>query len=436
MEKTFKKSLQVVMMTSTLIFLVVLLLSSPWISNLYEHVFNRQVTTIILIYLALLILITFITFLASLLWECKVKNNIVITNEKGIFRKKTTYSFYDPDKVTVEKGGSLFKRFSNVENLRIYENGKKIVDIEVKKDEEREIYELFSLKRETEKKHYERDKNFVFNGKSFFSLFEKPTLLFIVLVLYDLFMISLFKIWDYRLPIININFTLFSLLLMFITSTIYGVFYFVHNSNTSLKINEDSIVSKKGRIFFIELETPIKETNSYVIKYGLLSRLLDIYYISLRLSGTRMMALPLHKDNISFSFGELINNQFSKNKKYLFSIILITIIGLGISVALFFYSIVCGIIILLITLYLIYIELYSDLSINNNRIIIRKRYLIPNLYSLDIRDIKRVVIKKVPFNYSRITFYTNTIKVNKTISNNNLDEIKNILGYFKNKEVA
>ena len=150
-----------------------------------------------------------------------------------------------------------------------------------------------------------------------------------------------------------------------------------------------------------------------------------------KLNSARKMVLPLHRDNLSLDYGDSFKNGFGKSKKYLFTIILISIFGLTISTLLFFYSVVCGVIILLLTLYLIYTELYSDLSLNNNRIIIRKRFLMGNVYSLDIRDIKRVKIKKVPFNFSRITFYTTTFKINKTISNKNLDEIKDILGYFK-----
>ena len=431
MEKTFKKTLLRVSETSLLIFIFVLLLSFPWTYNLYEHAFNKQLSSMILLYLGVLVFIGVIVYLISLLWECKVKNNIVIVNEKGLFRNKTTYSFYNPDRVTIEKGGSFAKSFSNLEDFKIYENGKKIVDIEIKKDEEKEIYDLFSIKRNTEKKHYERDKNFVYNGKNFFSLFEKPMILFVFLMTYDLFMIGLFKIWDYRVSFANMNIVLFTGLILFITSFIYGVFYFVHNSNTNLKINEDSIVSKRGRVFFSELEAPLYRQNSYIIKFGLLSKLLDIYYIMFKLDDTRKMVLPLHRGNLSLDYGDSFKNRFGKSKKYLFSIILILVLGIALSTLLFFYSIPCGVIIMTLTLYLVYVELYGDISLNNNRIIIRKRFLMGNVYSLDIRDIKRVIIKKVPFNFSRITFYTTSFKVNKTISNKNLDEIKDILGYFK-----
>ncbi len=431
MEKTFKKSLQVVLETSILIFIFVFIGTIPWTYNLYEHTFNRQLSSMILLYLGVLLFIVVIVFLISLLWECKVKNNLVIVSIKGLFRNKTTYSFYNPDRVTIEKSGSFVKSFSNLENYRIYENGKKIVDIEIKKDEEKEIYDLFSIKRNTEKKHYERDKNFVYNGKNFISLFEKPLLLFILMMIYDLFIIGLFKVWDYKVSFVNMNIVLFTGLILFVTSIIYGIFHFIHNSNTNLKINEDSIVSKKGRIFFSELEAPVYKSNSYIIKFGLLSKMLDIYYIMFKLNSARKMVLPLHRESLSLDYGDSFKNRFGKCKKYLFTIILISIFGLGISTLLFFYSIVCGIIILVLTLYLIYRELYSDFSLNNNRIIIRKRYLMGNVYSLDIRDIRRVKIRKVPFNFSRITFYTTTFKIDKVVSNKNLDEIKDILGYFK-----
>ena len=94
-------------------------------------------------------------------------------------------------------------------------------------------------------------------------------------------------------------------------------------------------------------------------------------------------------------------------------------------------SIPSGIIIILFSSYTVLSLFYSDINISNNRIIIRKLFIRKNLYSMDIRDIKKVKIRKVPFSHNLITFYTNGVTIRKIVDNNMLDNIKSILGYFK-----
>ena len=431
MEKTFKRSFQNVLLISSIIYIIALAFSLLWFSDLYEYVFKRQLSATILAYIGLLLLIILIVYLFSLTWESIVKENVVIEKNSFLFFKRKTYSFYNSNSLMIEKTGSLIMRFSNLENFRIYDSRRLIADIEIKKDEEREIYNLFNISRDIPKKHYEKDKNFVYNGKSFLSLFEKPIVLFVFLTLYDLFIIGLFNVWTYRIERLNMNITIFTILLMFISSLIYGIVYFIHNSNTNLKIDGDTITSMKGRIFFSEFESLKSHTNSYIIKQSFISRLLDIYYISFKLTKTRSVILPLHKESLDKTFNESLIENTNKNRKYYFSIILSILIGLIISVPLMFISIPSGIIIILFSSYTVLSLFYSDINISNNRIIIRKLFIRKNLYSMDIRDIKKVKIRKVPFNHNLITFYTNGVTIRKIVDNNMLDNIKSILGYFK-----
>ena len=141
MEKTFKKSIAYVIELSLIIYSIFIILFIPWIGDLYTYVFNKQVSFIVLILVGVLLLIFALSYIFTRHWECIFKKNVCTTTSNCLFFKRKTYTFYNPKNITIEKSGGIIKRFAGLVKIRLYEDGKKVLNVDTDQDSQKDMKE-------------------------------------------------------------------------------------------------------------------------------------------------------------------------------------------------------------------------------------------------------------------------------------------------------
>ncbi len=416
---------------SIITYLVIVGLSIPWAKNLFEEVFKREVSLMILGYIGLLIVVTILLFLLLPRPTFKIQNNMTIKKRKFLKHHTiTTYSFFKKDEITIRRIDSRIRNFFYESRFVIInKRGKKIFNIVLNKSDALKLNDELNDLADKEKTMYEKDKDFVFSSRNVIETFIAPTQWFLLVfavntVLIDVFYLYSDIIIDGRYPVLSSS-------IIFVLYLIALLTHFVHTSNTTLKINNNIYKLSKGRIQRENITFPASSLKSFTIKYSFFGRHFGIYDINYIKNHKSILRFPLSASNIN-----VIGKGYDKYRKvepdrYYFAFILKLVVFTGLSVWCMFFRLYTGILLEVLSIYYTILSLNSWINYTDDSIIIRTHVFSTKFYILPKKEILMVKMIRLPFKHTYVKFIGQNITKGIILNQDNTNMIKNILGYYK-----
>lgn len=432
MDREYKNKTSKALERTIKYYILIVLFSLLWTNDFYERYLNAQISLLIMSYVGVFIGLFLIVLYFTLRPSYIIKENYIIKNVNGLFRRRKKYIFFSKENLIVERKGSIIKEFLYQTEINIYNNNRKILNLVLNKDIALKISDELTYSYDLEKKHFVKDKDFVFSGKNFLTLFIEPTVGFFILYFINFIVWKIFNIGNIKVFNIRFHYLIFSLLIALILYTFVEIIYFVHNSNTSVRVNDLNIRISKGRLFRYHLSISRKTMSSFEIKYYLFTKYLGVYFLSFKKNIFNRLYAPLHRANINNILGRDIILYKIKNDHYFLSFFASLLLTIGITVGLVFFDIFIAIVFFILGLlfsikYLSYNCIYED-----GKILIKKFGYQKRISMFDLREIQKVKMYKYPNKHYRIFFYLkNGVKHTSLINDENLNTIKAHLGYYK-----
>lgn len=415
---------------SLIVYLILVAFSLPWVKSIYEEVFRREISMMVLGYLGLLIVVTFILFVSIPRRTFSIKNNMTIRKRKFFNRSTTSYNFFKKDEIIIKRVDSRIRNFFYESRfVVINKRGKKIFNIVLNKSDALKLNDEINGVYDKEKTMYERDKDFVFSSRNVLETFIAPSKWFFFIFMINTILIDVFNL--YSEYILEGRYPLISSLIILALYLIALLSHFIHTSNTTLKINNNIYKLQRGRIERENITFPASTLKSFTIKYSFFGRHFGIYDIDYIKNHKSILRFPISA--LNFNVIGRGYDRFKKVKpdKYYFSFILKIIILTGLSVWCMFFRLYTGILLELLSIYYSILSLNSWINYSEESIIIRTHLFSTKFYVLPKKEIQMVKMVRLPFNHTYIKFIGQNLSKGVILNKENTNIVKTTLGYYK-----
>ena len=415
---------------SLLTYLILVVITLPWIKNIFEVIFKEEVSLMIIGYLSLFIVVTLLLFLFMPKMTYSINERMAIKKRKFLKNTTTTYSYYKKDEIMIERVDSRIRNFFYESRLTIInKRGKKIFNIVLDKGDALKLSDELNGSSLKEKAMYEKDKDFVYSTKNVIETLLDPTKWFFFIFIINTAIIDLIGYWSIdvlrgRYPIVSssIIITLYILAL---------VGRFIHTSNTTLKIDDNTYRLSRGRIERENITFPAKSLSSFTIKYSFFGRHFGIYDINYIKNHKSILKFPFSASNFNALGGNYDRFRKVNKDRYYFLFVVKLIFFTGLSVWCMFFRLYLGIILEILSIYYSILTLNSWISYSDNSIIIRTHLFSTKFYVMPKKEILMVRMIRLPFNHTYVKFIGQNITKGIVLNKENTDMIKSILGYYK-----
>ena len=430
--KTFKYPLSSKISTSFFAFLLIFTLLSPWLEDIHKMLSSNILNTVLL-FIGIYGVIFLVTIFVYSRFHYEMENNEIRYYVNGLITSSVKYSKFDTKQIIIEEKENLWFKLFGETRFKIFNgSGLLLLNIPINKEIADEIIsELLNLGKE-EKLHFSKNRDFFYNNRNTFSLFIRQLIYFVIYTSLSLSFIFFFKLTGNTLFSGRINLLTFVLILCILLYVLITLFSIVHNTNTSIKIDDKVVRFSRGRLLRNTGNIPRSVLTSYTIKIPFIFKKANVRELMYTPSSRKAINIPLHKENISYLFDGIKIDYFKKNSLYILEVLIRVLVPITISVLLWIFGgLLSGLFFFASTIPFIPPVFINGFYSYKQSFVIKNGIVFEYLHVISYKDISKVRIRKFPLGYSLVTFITTSRTYNTFVKNSEVNDIKIKLGYYK-----